>query len=92
MERPRDFRAQHGKLLQQCHRQNGQAMERIAILREQAAVLRKLASSFDVQSIRDQLLDIAARWDEMVRWLEENPQAAGLRPRSSQPDPHEGRR
>ena len=56
----------------------GEAMERIAILHEQAAVLRALASSFDAGSIRDQLLDLAVRCDDMVKSVEENPQAAGL--------------
>jgi hypothetical protein len=36
-------------------------MERIEQLREQAAILRALANSFDVQAFRDQLLDVVAR-------------------------------
>jgi hypothetical protein len=51
-------------------------MERITMLRQQAAILRTLASSFDIERIRDQLLDIAARCDELATTLEENPPAA----------------
>jgi hypothetical protein len=36
------------------------------MLREQAAVLRALARSFDIQTIRDQLLDIAALCEEIA--------------------------
>ena len=55
-------------------------MERVDVLREQAAILRSLASSFDDQAIRDQFLELAARCDEMAKKLEENPKAAGLQP------------
>ena len=55
-------------------------MERIAVLREQAAVLRALASSFDVERIRRQLLDLAAQVDELAESWEANPQAAHLKP------------
>ncbi len=48
-------------------------MERVERLREQAAILRALANSFDEQSIREQLLDLAARCDEMAKALEANP-------------------
>ena len=37
-------------------------MERIEQLREQGAILRALANSFDVQAFRDQLLDVATSW------------------------------
>jgi hypothetical protein len=37
------------------------AVERVATLREQASVLRTLAGSFDIKTIRDQLLELAAR-------------------------------
>jgi len=63
-------------------------VERIILLREQASVLRTLATSFDVLNIRDQLLDIAARCEEMVKSIEENPQGAGLGPPNMQPDLH----
>jgi len=63
-------------------------MERITVLREQASVLRALAGSFDVKEIRDQLLDLAARCEEMVKSLEENPQAAGLTRPAVAPDLH----
>jgi len=59
-------------------------MERIAVLREQAALLRTLAFSFDIQEIQDQLLDLAARCDELAKSMEENSQAVGLNP----PDLH----
>jgi len=49
-------------------------MRRITILREQTSILRSLANSFDVLSIRNQLLDLAARCDEMAKSMEENPQ------------------
>jgi hypothetical protein len=50
-------------------------MERIATLREQASVLRTLASSFDIQSIRDQLLDLAVRCEQLAESLEYDMQA-----------------
>jgi hypothetical protein len=53
-------------------------MERVAMLREQASILRKLAGSFDIQSIRDRLLDLAARCEELARSMEENSRAADL--------------
>ncbi len=55
-------------------------MERIVVLREQAAVLRALAGSFDIDSIRRQLLDLASQVDELAKSMEENPKAAGLSP------------
>ena len=55
-------------------------MDRIATLREQAAVLRALASSFDIERIRGQLLDLAAQVDELASSMEENPKAVGLSP------------
>lgn len=62
-------------------------MERIAILHEQAAVLRALAGSFEVETMRDQLLDLAARCDDMAKALEENAGAAGMIP-AGFPDLH----
>ena len=53
-------------------------MERIAILREQALVLRTLAGSFDIPAIRDRLLELADRCDELARSLEESRRAAGI--------------
>ena len=61
-------------------------MERIAILHEQAAVLRALASSFEVETMRDQLLDLAARCEEMAKSLEENRRTAGLKSSDFPPD------
>jgi hypothetical protein len=48
-------------------------MERIARLREQATILRALAGTFDTPTIRDQLLDLAVRCDELAKAAEENP-------------------
>jgi hypothetical protein len=62
-------------------------MERIAILREQASVLRALARSFDIPAMRDQLLDVAARCEALARSIEENLPSAGIEPQSST-DPH----
>ena len=55
-------------------------MERIATLREQAAILRTLASSFDIETIRSQLLELALQVDELAKSIEEDPRAAGLSP------------
>ncbi|HLJ19097.1 MAG TPA: hypothetical protein VKU84_02820 [Stellaceae bacterium] len=55
-------------------------MERIATLREQAAILRSLARSFDIATIRDQLHDIAARCESLAQSMENDPSAAGLDP------------
>ncbi len=52
-------------------------MTRIAVLREQVAVLRALADSFNAADIRDQLLDLAMRCDDMAKALAANPPAAG---------------
>ena len=46
-------------------------MERIAQLREQAAILRSLAGSFDIQNIRDQLLDLAECCEAQAKSFEE---------------------
>jgi hypothetical protein len=58
-------------------------MERIAILREQASVLRALARSFDIPAMRDQLLDVAARCEALARSIEENLPSAGIEPQAS---------
>jgi len=58
-------------------------MERIAILREQASVLRALARSFDIPAMRDQLLDIAARGDALARSIEQSLPSAGIDPLAS---------
>jgi hypothetical protein len=63
-------------------------MERIVVLREQAALLRTLAFSFDIQEIQDQLLDLAARCDELAKSMEERRQGADLRPDELPPDLH----
>ena len=61
------------------------------MLRQQAAILRTLASSFDVQRIRRQLFDIAARCDDLATSLGENPPRAPSRPasRPTSTDSHE---
>ena len=38
--------------------------------------------------IRDEILDLAARYEKLAKWMEENPQAAGLRPDDVPPDLH----
>ena len=58
------------------------AMERAATLREQSSVLRTLARSFDIKTIRDQLLDLATRCDLLANSLEENPEIVGIQPSS----------
>ena len=45
-------------------------MDRMTQLREQIMLLRTLAASFDVRSIRDQLLDIAARCEALAASIE----------------------
>ena len=54
------------------------SMKRITMLREQAFVLRRLAGSFDIEAIRNQLLDLAMRCDALASALEANPGAAGI--------------
>jgi hypothetical protein len=50
---------------------------RAATLREQAQLLRSLADGFDIPTIRDQLLDLAARCDALAKSIEEdNPPTA----------------
>jgi len=56
-------------------------MERIERLREQASILRALAGSFDIEDIRDQLLDIAKRCDDLAKSMAADPEAAGLHTR-----------
>jgi hypothetical protein len=58
-------------------------MERVATLREQSSVLRTLAHSFDIQAIRDQLLDLATRCDMLANSLEENPEIVDIQPSPS---------
>jgi len=58
------------------------------MLHEQASILRALAESFDIQPIRDQLLGLAARCEELARSMEEDPQSADLRQDDLQPDLH----
>ena len=63
-------------------------MTQIAVLHEQAAVLRALADSFSAADIRGAHLDIAERCESMAKAMEENPQGAGLKPAGFPPDLH----
>jgi hypothetical protein len=54
-------------------------MERVTILYHEASALRALAGRFEMQPIRDQLLDLAARCERMAKSMEQNPQDADLR-------------
>jgi len=58
-------------------------MDRIATLREQASVLRALAGSFDIHTIRDQLIELAARCDDLANSIERDLQLGGLSPAAS---------
>jgi hypothetical protein len=51
-------------------------------------ILRRLARSFDIPRIRDQLLDIAGRCEEVAKSMEENPQGADLSASEFAPDLH----
>ena len=42
--------------------------------------MRALGASFDIPAMRDRLLELAARCDTLARSLEQDPQAAGLKP------------
>ena len=55
-----------------------QVMERIELLREQAAILRSLAHSFDVQTIREQLLDVAGHCEELAKSVAQNPRGVDV--------------
>ena len=57
----------------------GNAMERLPMLYREASALRALAGRFDMQPIRDQLLDLAARCEKLAKSLKENQQHADLR-------------
>jgi hypothetical protein len=53
-------------------------MERVAALREQATVLRTLARSFDIAPIRNQILTLAQRCDDLAQAMETDPESAGI--------------
>jgi hypothetical protein len=57
----------------------GQAMERITKLYQEAWALRVLARRSDMQPLRDELLALAARCERLAKWMEENPWEADLR-------------
>jgi hypothetical protein len=44
-------------------------MERAQMLREQAAIMRRLAESFDIPAIKAELLELARRCDELAAEL-----------------------
>lgn len=48
-------------------------MARLDMLREQAAILRSLAATADIPKIRQELLNLAARCDDLAKELEDNP-------------------
>jgi hypothetical protein len=50
-------------------------MTRLDMLREQAAILRSLAATVDIPKIRHELLNLAARCDDLAKELEDNPPA-----------------
>jgi len=45
-------------------------MERIKTLRDQAVILRTLAASFDIEDIRERLLNLARQCDDLADSLE----------------------
>ncbi len=47
-------------------------MGRIITLRKEASALRALALRIDMQPLRDQLLDLASRCEELAKSMEEN--------------------
>jgi len=63
-------------------------MERITKLYQEARALRVLARRSDMQPIRDQLLDLAARYERLAKRMEENTQVSGLRQEAFPPDLH----
>jgi hypothetical protein len=63
-------------------------MERLIMLRKEAAALRALALRVDMQPLRDQLLDLALRCEELAKSMEENPPAAPFKPNELLPDLH----
>ena len=63
-------------------------MKRVTELYQEAASLRVLARHSDMLPIRDQILDLAARYEKLAKWMEENPQAPGLRPDDVPSDLH----
>jgi hypothetical protein len=49
-------------------------MERVTSLYQEASALRVLAGRSDMQPIRDQLLGLAARCEQMAKSIAENPE------------------
>jgi hypothetical protein len=54
-------------------------MERVTSLYQEASALRVLAERIDMLPIRDQLLDLAARFEQMAKSMEKHPEDADLR-------------
>ena len=67
---------------------HGQAMERVTKLYQEAASLRALAQHPDMLPLRDQLLDLAVRYEKLARRMEETPLGADLRQEPFPPDLH----
>ena len=61
-------------------------MERITKLYQEARALRALARRSDMLPIRDQLLDLAARYEKLAKWMQEDSQAADLKQDGFPPD------
>jgi hypothetical protein len=55
-------------------------MDRVTQLREQTALLRTLAASFDIPNIRAQLLDLATRCEALAAEIEAEHRAALQKP------------
>ena len=66
----------------------GQAMERISALYNEASALRVLAWRFEMLPLRDRVLDLAARCEMLAKSMEESLQAADLRQKGFPPDLH----
>ena len=62
-------------------------MTRVETLREQASLLRKLASSFDDQVIQSDLVRLAERCEDLASKIAVALQREASRPKSDPPDP-----
>ena len=65
------------------HKERELMMSRADYLREQAALLRGVAGTFDVRSIRDRILALADECVELAKLVEKSPSVEA--PRSSAP-------
>jgi hypothetical protein len=55
-------------------------MGRIALFREQASLLRAIAGTFDARTVRAELLELAARCDELAADIEKDEPIAEAAP------------